>query len=230
MQQTPNVHAERRGRPRLRDDDDILRAALQAFAEHGYEGMSLRALNAAMGLSRGTINQRFASTQRLWYAAVDHGFHQLIADLNTEVQRRGVPADDLSLLREIIRAFLTAARNRPDLVRLMNQEGLHSTPRLDHILTTFVLPTLAVPVDAVKRLAAAGVLRTIPARTLLFLLAHGAAAPFALSPLSDRFDPVDGPLDAESHIETVTDVIMSGLRNPAADTGPCSGSPSRSHG
>jgi AcrR family transcriptional regulator len=102
--------------------------------------MSLRALNAALGLSRGTINQRFASKERLWYAAVDNGFHQLIADLNTEVQRRGVPADDLSLLCEIIRAFLIAARNRPDLVRLMNQEGLHSTPRPDHILTTFVLP------------------------------------------------------------------------------------------
>jgi hypothetical protein len=87
-----------------------------------------------------------------------------------------------------------------------------------------------MPVDAAKRLATAGVLRTIPARTLLFLPAHGAAAPFALSPLSDRFDPVDGPLDAESHIEILTDVIMSGLRNPAADAGPCSGSPSSSHG
>ena len=46
--------AETRGRPRIRDDDEILRAALHAFAEHGYEGMSLRTLNAEMGLSRGT--------------------------------------------------------------------------------------------------------------------------------------------------------------------------------
>jgi hypothetical protein len=47
---------------------------------------------------------------------------------------------------------------------------------------------------------------------LLFLIAHGAAAPFTLGPLSDRFDPVDGPLDPVDHIELVTDIIVSGLR------------------
>jgi hypothetical protein len=47
---------------------------------------------------------------------------------------------------------------------------------------------------------------------LLFLIAHGAAAPFTLGPLSDRFDPVDGPLDPVDHIEWVTDIIVSGLR------------------
>jgi AcrR family transcriptional regulator len=204
--------AETRGRPRLRDDDEILRAALHAFAEHGYDGMSLRTLNAEMGLSRGTINQRFGSKEQLWYAAVDHEFGHLIDDLNAELQQRPVPDDDLSRLRQGIRAFLIASLRRPELVRLMNQEGLHSTSRLDHIMTSFTLPTLRPVWQTVNRLADAGVLRRLPARTLLFLIAHGAAAPFTLGPLSDRFNPLDGPLDPLDHIELVTDIIVSGLR------------------
>src|SRR5271154_4585267 len=143
---------ETRGRPRIRDDDEILRAALHAFAEHGYDGMSLRTLNADMGLSRGTINQRFGSKEQLWYAAVDHEFRCLIDDLNAELQQRPVPDDDLSRLREGIRAFLIASVRRPELVRLMNQEGLHSTSRLDHIMTSFTLPTLRPVWQAVNRL------------------------------------------------------------------------------
>src|SRR4030081_1652372 len=182
--------AETRGRPRIRDDDDILRAALHAFAEHGYDGMSLRTLNTEMGLSRGTINQRFRSKEQLWYAAVDHEFRHLIDDLNAELEQRAVPDDDLSRLREGIRAFLIASVRRPGLGGLMNQEGLHSTSRLDHIMTSFTLPTLTPVWHALNRLADAGVVRRVPARTLLFLVAHGAAAPFTLGPLSDCFHPL----------------------------------------
>src|SRR5246500_694935 len=176
--------AETRGRPRIRDDDEILRAALHAFAEHGYDGMSLRTLNSEMGLSRGTINQRFRSKEQLWYAAVDHEFRHLIEDLNAELQQRAVPDDDLSRVREGIRAFLIASARRPELVRLMNQEGLHSTSRLDYIMTSFTLPTLTPAWQALKRLADAGMVRRVPARTLLFLIAHGAAAPFTPGPPS----------------------------------------------
>src|SRR6202012_4184657 len=83
--------AQTRGRPRIRDDDEILRAALHAFAEHGYDGMSLRTLNAEMGLSRGTINQRFGSKEQLCHAAVEHQCRHLSEDLNAELQQRTVP-------------------------------------------------------------------------------------------------------------------------------------------
>jgi AcrR family transcriptional regulator len=208
---------ETRGRPRIRDDDDILRAAVHAFAEHGYEGMSLRTLNADLGLSRGTINQRFRSKERLWFAAVDHEFRHLLDDINAELEHRTVPDDDLSRLREGIRAFLIASARRPELVKLMNQEGLHSTSRLDHIVATFTLPTLTATWQTLNRLADAGVARRVPARTLLFLIAHGAAAPFTLGPLSDRLDSIDGPLDTVSHVELVTDIIIAGLRSPRTD-------------
>ncbi|MDT5280854.1 MAG: hypothetical protein QOJ20_2049 [Mycobacterium sp.] len=188
---------------------------VRAFAEHGYEKMSLRALNAEMGLSRGTINQRFSSKEQLWYAAVDHGFHRLIADINAELQQLA-PHDDISLLRNTFRAFLVASRRQPEMMRLMNQEGLHCTARLDHIMSEFVLPTLSTSMAAINRLADAGQMRRVPARVLLFLLAHGAAAPFTLRALSERFDCVDGPLEPDRHIELATDVIMTALLDPGA--------------
>jgi hypothetical protein len=85
----------------------------------------------------------------------------------------------------------------------------------------------------VNRLADAGVVRRVPARTLLFLIAHGAAAPFTLGPLADRFDAVDGPLDPVEHIDLVTDIIVSGLRivrPDGADSSNCSSGASRTNG
>ncbi len=208
-----NSHRETRGRPRLRQDDDILSAALRAFAEHGYEKMSLRALNAEMGLSRGTINQRFTSKEQLWYAAVDHGFRRLIADINAELEQHP-QHDDMSLLRNTFRAFLVASSRQPEMTRLMNQEGLHSTARLDHIVSEFILPALSTSMAAIDRLADAGQARRLPTRVLLFLLAHGAAAPFTLRALSERFDSVDGPVEPDGYIELATDVIMAALLAP----------------
>jgi hypothetical protein len=86
-------------------------------------------------------------------------------------------------------------------------------------MTSFTLPTLRPVWQGLKRLADAGVVRRVPARTLLFLIAHGAAAPFTLGPLADRFNAVDGPLDPLDHIELVTDIIVSGLRIAHPDGG-----------
>jgi hypothetical protein len=70
---------------------------------------------------------------------------------------------------------------------------------------------MAAPWQALDRLATAGRARHVPARTVLFLLAHGAAAPLTLRPLSEKFDPLDGPLDPMAHVELATDIIVSGL-------------------
>ena len=61
MQSDSSRTTETRGRPRIRQDDEILDAALRAFASQGYDAMSLRSLNAELGLSHGTISQRFGT-------------------------------------------------------------------------------------------------------------------------------------------------------------------------
>jgi AcrR family transcriptional regulator len=215
MPTSANTQRDARGRPPIRGDEDILQAALEAFAEHGYDKMSLRALNAAMGLSRGTINQRFSCKEQLWYAAAKHGFQHLIAEINAELAQ-SPSGDDLTLLHNTFRAFLAASWRHPEMVRLMNQEGLHSTARLDYVVSEFILPTLSVSIAAMNRLADTGRMRRVPARVLLFLLAHGAAAPFTLGALSTRFDSVDGALEPANHIALATDLIMAALRAPGA--------------
>ena len=212
--------AENRGRPRIRQDSEILDAALQAFAAHGYDAMSLRSLNALLGLSHGTISQRFGTKERLFFAAIDHGFATFVADI--EQRRRHLvaaidPADDLSDLRATIRAFLGAAAQRPELGRMMNQEGLASTPRLRYIVDTVIVPVFGVIGDLLARLRADGRIRPVTARGLFFLVGHGAEAPFTLTALSAAFDPLDGPLDPEQHADDMTDLLMRGITRVEAD-------------
>jgi len=56
----------------------------------------------------------------------------------------------------------------------------------------------------------AGAPRTTTSSTL-FLVAHGAEAPYAMTALSEAFDEIDGPLVATDHAEAVTDLIIRGL-------------------
>ena len=203
---------ETRGRPRLHHDDEILVAALTAFASCGYDSMSVRALNTGLGLSHGAINQRFRSKQQLFFAAIDHGFKTFFAEIAHERAQHVAGRNDLDELREAIRAFLLAAARRPELGQLMNQEGLRPSERLDYIVRTVVVPALAPANVLLTRLIDAGRIHPVSSRMLFFLVAHGAEAPYTLTALSTAFDETDGVLDEIAHANAMTDLIMRGLR------------------
>src|SRR5882762_8170990 len=97
-----------RGRPRAEDApvalDDILAAALRAFARHGYEGVSVRTLNRELGVSHNLIHQRFGSKDTLWYAAVDRAFGDLVGEVATSFDP--TLTDPLDQLNHAIRRFL----------------------------------------------------------------------------------------------------------------------------
>jgi AcrR family transcriptional regulator len=59
----------------------ILEAAIEAFAERGYEGTSVRDVARSLGGSHNLIPNRIGSKEDLWYAAVDHAARQQYAAL-----------------------------------------------------------------------------------------------------------------------------------------------------
>ena len=52
-------------------DADVLDLALDAFADQGYDGTSVREVCRRLGVSHNLIHERYGSKERLWYAAID---------------------------------------------------------------------------------------------------------------------------------------------------------------
>src|SRR5262245_60334837 len=106
-----------RGRPPAGEPtlttERLLDAALDAFADKGYDGMSVRELARTLGVSHNLIPQRIGTKADLWRAAVDRGFGQLIAALATALQDD--PGDDLGRLRAVVVRFIEANATRPAL-------------------------------------------------------------------------------------------------------------------
>jgi AcrR family transcriptional regulator len=199
-----------RGRPQLHGDEEVLTAALAAFAEVGYEAMSIRSLSRELGLSHGALNQRFGSKDKLFYAAVDHGFGGL-GEAMAEHAARWPASNGLEALRNGIRAFLVTSAERPQIVRLMNTLGITSSERLDYVFERYIGP-LVEPLREAASTAAPTAVSRISTRELFFLVAHGAVAPFSLHALSDHFDATDGRLDPELYAEHMAEVLFRTLR------------------
>jgi AcrR family transcriptional regulator len=209
-------NAKGRGRPKADEApaalDEILAAALRAFATHGYDGVSVRTLNRDLGVSHNLIHQRFGSKQGLWYAAVDRAFSQQITELATAFDP--TLADPLDQLNHAIRRFVRYSAERPELLGLMNIEARIDSERLDYIYDNYIAPALKPLGRLLDHLRKNGRIRPISLRALFFLIAHGAAAPFTLAPLARHFDNTDplDPIQVAEQAALTADVITSGLR------------------
>jgi len=200
-----------RGRPKIVQDFEILETSLKGFAELGYEGLSLRSLSIDLGLSHSAVGQRYGTKENLFRHAVAAGFDRLFGAIGSARAQWPEQLDDLDELRALIHSFLTAAASFPALGQLMNREGVEQSDRLDYIFETVILPQISPLIELLDRLRDTKRIHPLPTRSLFFLVAHGAEAPFTLRAFSAKFDPYDGELDIHGHIGSMTDLVMSAI-------------------
>ena len=204
-----------RGRPAQSavSDDDLLEAVLQSFAESGYEGTSIREIARRLEVSHNLIPQRFGSKEKLWYAAVDHGFARLIKDLTREAQTLG--DDELLVLRGLIASCIEINALHPSLLQIINQEASQPGPRLDYLFETYIKPIRDFGDAWLQRLADEGRVGRVSVTLLYFLITHGAGGMFALPALTSRLgEPTEeksGPsirAEAENAVQVLFDGIL----------------------
>ncbi len=145
-----------RGRPRAEDSpassDEILLAALRAFATRGYDGTSIRELNQQLGVSHNLLYRRFGSKEQLWRATVDRWIGEVVAELATAISDD--EGDPLETLRCLIVRFIDVQARRPEIARLMNIESSIDGPRLRYLFDKFIGPWAAVADRLIKELVA----------------------------------------------------------------------------
>jgi TetR/AcrR family transcriptional regulator len=191
---------------------DIFSAALRVFSQKGFDGTSVGALNRELGVSHNLIHRRFGSKEALWYATVDWAFGQIADELRAD---DGLAAPDvLVAVRAMVLRFLEVHAKHPEMLRLVAVEGAAPSPRLTYLYEAHIAPLHAMLTAPLKPLVDRGMLSEVDVRSLHFLIAHGATAPFSSVPFAQMLDPTD-PLDPEAvraHAGFVADMVIAGLR------------------
>lgn len=194
-------------------DTELLELALDTFARRGYAGTSVREIARALGVSHNFIPQRFGTKERLWFAAVDHGFDTLGREILDALTRS--PADDLERLRAVMVRFLTANAARPAMMRIINQEATVDSPRLRHLLR-YIDPVVDGTNALLETLHRAGRVRSVSGPQLFFLVTLGASSAFSLDPLARHFggdiDPAD-PGAVERYARAVVELLFAGIES-----------------
>jgi len=110
----------------------LLRAATDAFAEHGYDGASLRAIAHAAGVSFQLIAHYFGTKTELWLATVDY-LHERYFETG-----KGLGFKTSGNIREQfhnhLRLLLTDILQRPQLRKIWVQEYLAGSDRYTNVI------------------------------------------------------------------------------------------------
>jgi AcrR family transcriptional regulator len=124
--QKPNSPADVDNRTRL------LQAATDAFAEHGFEGASLRAIADGAGVSFQLIAYYFGSKEELWLATVEYLFERYLeTGKGLGFQTSG---NVFEQFHNHLRLLLTDMLQRPQLRKIWIQEYLADSDRYRNVI------------------------------------------------------------------------------------------------
>lgn len=131
----PQAKPQRRRQARADETRQaLLDAALSEFADKGFDATSTRSIAAAAGTHQPQINYHFESKAALWRAAVDHLFDRLDEVMSLHAANPDEAKSPLERPAVLIRAFVFAAAELPELNRIMVREATSDSPRLRWIV------------------------------------------------------------------------------------------------
>src|SRR5262245_57913366 len=106
--------------------EEILEAAAELFAKHGYADTDTQLLADKLGVGKGTLYRYFPSKEKLFLAAADRVMVRLRATIDEAIT--GID-DPLDRIAEAVRTYLTFCANHPEFVELLMQERAYFKDR-----------------------------------------------------------------------------------------------------
>jgi AcrR family transcriptional regulator len=133
----------------------ILAAGRAAFAAHGFDGTTLRAVADRAGVQHQLIVYHFGTKLALWKAVVS----DICAENKTwlaEIERRASHVGAAAALSELVSAFVRFTARRPELHRMLTIEGGGNNERLQWWIDAHVRDFHALSTRLIREAQAAG--------------------------------------------------------------------------
>jgi len=188
----------------------ILQAALEGFAERGFDGTKTRDIAQRAGVPLGLLQYHFGGKPKLWRAAVDRAFAELSAGLES-VLTDPAPTNDRERMRLLIRAHVRFAARNPEFIRLMHEEGKRRGERMRWMVDRHVKPLYQMLARLIERAQQGGLLPKDVAPVHLVYILIGAVDVFFHQAEECRrvsgIDPVDEQA-ALAHAHAVEQVFL----------------------
>lgn len=202
----------RPGRP-ARDDKSaanirkaMLESALTLFAERGFDGASMRDIAARAGVDHSLLRYHFQDKANLWRYTVEQMIDRLSADMATAWQEtEGKPL--VERFKGYLRAYVRYCAAYPEHARIMVQESLKPSDRVDWIVEKGIRRQHGTVIPVLEELIAEGHLPDVAITSLIYALTASAQTIFMLAVEVKAAHGVDYRLDAE--VERHADALIA---------------------
>jgi AcrR family transcriptional regulator len=183
----------------------ILRAAMDLFAEKGFESSSLRAIAARSGVTHATVLHYYPSKEALWRATVSKHFAELMVEVFPD-DIEGTPRDKLETL---LRRYHAYAARTPTTLLFLLQEAARSSERLE-FLVRLLRPLFERICGLIEAGQTTGQLPAASPRSLFFMMAY-SVLPVSLHHLSNQIAPGLDDITNASQLEEHTTAVVRSL-------------------
>ncbi len=188
----------------------ILRAALDAFSEKGFEGARTRDIAARADVTLGLVQYHFGSKEKLWKAAVERTFGELSNGLEALLAN---PAghDERELLRLLLRGHVEFVAEHTEFIRIMHDEGKRRGARMRWLVDRYVKPLHIQLQPLIIRAQANGVLpRGIDPVHFVYIIVGATGMIFHQAEECKRVSGIDPaePSAVEAHCRAVEALFL----------------------
>ena len=197
----------------------MVKAATRIFAEHGFDGASVRAIVAKAAVNQAAINYHFGSKEGLYRAVLQMALRSLGSDDAATGQASGLSREQA--LRQFMRRQLqpmTARDERSDYLRIFSWETLRPSAPFRKFMAEEAAPVFGEAIALVRRFLPADATELQAVLGALWL--YGQCSIFVRNREQLSRPPLGLKVDerlVDLLVETISAWAVGGLGRAAAD-------------
>jgi TetR/AcrR family transcriptional regulator len=151
---------------RTAQKQQILAAAKEEYALHGYSGTRMQAIADRAGLPKANIHYHFKNKQRLYLAVLD----QIIDNWNQPFENVSADDDPAEALDIFIRTKVQQSYDDPAASKLFASEIIQGAPHLQDYLRTQMRPWVKARAGVIESWIKAGKMQDTDPYQLIFMI------------------------------------------------------------